>query len=185
VATLINADAKEIVFTSGATECNNIAIKGVARFYKAKKNHIITTQTVRALKHLDSQHLGLRCVCSSFSLSLPCFLTRSTSVCWTRAAPSRWRASTSRTCQSKRMASLTSRQGALLYETRDKEYSGLTLSASFSGTTTAQALEAAIRPETALVSVMAVNNEIGVMQPLAEIGTRQAVDMVLARSFIS
>lgn len=63
MATLINADAKEIVFTSGATECNNIAIKGVARFYKAKKNHIITTQTVRALKHQDCQHLRLRCVC--------------------------------------------------------------------------------------------------------------------------
>lgn len=105
-------------------------------------------------------------------------------MCWTRAAPSRWRASTSRTCQSKRTGSLTSRQDTLLYETRDKEYSGLTLSASFSGTATAQALEAAIRPETALVSVMAVNNEIGVMQPLAEIGTRQAVDMVLARTFI-
>lgn len=46
VASLINADPKEIVFTSGATESNNISIKGVARFYKMKKNHIITTQTV-------------------------------------------------------------------------------------------------------------------------------------------
>jgi hypothetical protein len=45
---LIGADAKEIVFTSGATESNNLSIKGVARFYKGKKNHIITTQTVRA-----------------------------------------------------------------------------------------------------------------------------------------
>lgn len=47
VATLIGADKKEIIFTSGATECNNIAVKGVARFYKGKKNHIVTTQTVR------------------------------------------------------------------------------------------------------------------------------------------
>jgi hypothetical protein len=46
VADLIGADKKEIIFTSGATESNNIAIKGVARFYKNKKNHIITTQTV-------------------------------------------------------------------------------------------------------------------------------------------
>lgn len=46
VAKLIGADPKEIVYTSGATESNNLAIKGVARFYKAKKRHIITTQTV-------------------------------------------------------------------------------------------------------------------------------------------
>ena len=45
VAKLIGASAKEIVFTSGATESNNLAIKGVARFYKGKKNHVITTQT--------------------------------------------------------------------------------------------------------------------------------------------
>ena len=47
VASLIGADAKDIIFTSGATESNNTALKGVARFYKDKKNHIITTQTVR------------------------------------------------------------------------------------------------------------------------------------------
>ncbi|MCE3005723.1 MAG: aminotransferase class V-fold PLP-dependent enzyme, partial [Rickettsiales bacterium] len=45
VARLINADAKEIIFTSGATESNNIALKGVGEFYKAKKNHIITVVT--------------------------------------------------------------------------------------------------------------------------------------------
>lgn len=46
IADLISCDPKEIIFTSGATESNNIAVKGVARFYKEKKNHVITTQTV-------------------------------------------------------------------------------------------------------------------------------------------
>lgn len=47
VADLIGAEPKDVVFTSGATETNNMAIKGVARFHKEKKRHIITTQTVR------------------------------------------------------------------------------------------------------------------------------------------
>jgi cysteine desulfurase len=45
VAALINADAKEIVWTSGATESNNLAIKGAAHFHKQKGNHIITLKT--------------------------------------------------------------------------------------------------------------------------------------------
>lgn len=39
------ASPREVIFTSGATESNNLAIKGVANFYKEKKRHIITTQT--------------------------------------------------------------------------------------------------------------------------------------------
>jgi len=45
IGDLIGADAKEIIFTSGATESNNMALKGVAKFYSKKKKHIITTQT--------------------------------------------------------------------------------------------------------------------------------------------
>lgn len=58
VGKAIGADAKEIVFTSGATESNNMAIKGVARFYKAQKKHVITTQTVIALRRLNSRLLN-------------------------------------------------------------------------------------------------------------------------------
>lgn len=43
VSKVLNADPKEIIFTSGATESNNLALKGVAEFYKDKKNHIITS----------------------------------------------------------------------------------------------------------------------------------------------
>lgn len=46
VADLIGAEAKDIIFTSGATESNNLSIKGAARFHKEKKRHVITTQTV-------------------------------------------------------------------------------------------------------------------------------------------
>jgi cysteine desulfurase len=59
VADLIGAQSKEIVFTSGATESNNIAVKGVAKFYeKSKGNHIITTQTehkcvLESCRHLE------------------------------------------------------------------------------------------------------------------------------------
>ena len=44
VANLVNCDPREIVWTSGATEADNLAVKGVARFYKSKGNHIITSK---------------------------------------------------------------------------------------------------------------------------------------------
>ena len=110
VARLVNADPKEIIFTSGATESNNMAIKGVAHFYSEKKRHVITCQT---------DH---KCVLDS--------------------------------CRS------------LEQEGFEVTY----LPVQQTGLIDMAALEAAIRPDTALVSVMAVNNEIGVIQPIAEIG---------------
>lgn len=111
VADLIGADKKEIIFTSGATESNNISVKGVARFYKSKKRHVITTQT---------EH---KCVLDS--------------------------------CR------------ALENEGWEVTY----LPVQQSGIISVADLEAAIRPDTALVSVMMVNNEIGVVQPIREIGS--------------
>lgn len=110
VASIIGADHKEIVFTSGATESNNLAIKGVAGFYREKKRHIITTQT---------DH---KCVLDS--------------------------------CR------------YLQQRGFDVTY----LPVGSNGMVDLDQLRAAIRPDTVLVSVMAVNNEIGVIQPLAEIG---------------
>lgn len=110
VAGLINADAKEIIFTSGATESNNLALKGVGHFYKDKKNHIITVVT---------EH---KCVLDS---------------------------------------------------ARHMEQEGFSvtyLPVQANGLIDLATLEAAMTDKTLLVSVMAVNNEIGVIQPLAEIG---------------
>ncbi|KAG9402982.1 cysteine desulfurase [Aphanomyces cochlioides] len=110
VASLIGADPKEIMFTSGATESNNTIIKGIGHFYKSKKKHIITTQ----IEH--------KCVLDS--------------------------------CR------------ALESEGFEITY----LPVQKNGLVDLEAFKAAIRPDTVLASVMAVNNEIGVLQPLAEIG---------------
>ncbi|XP_022597878.1 cysteine desulfurase, mitochondrial [Seriola dumerili] len=110
VADLIGADPREIIFTSGATESNNMAIKGVARFYQAKKRHVITTQT---------EH---KCVLDSCRI--------------------------------------------LEAEGFDVTY----LPVKQNGLVDLELLEASIRPDTSLVSVMTVNNEIGVKQPIKEIG---------------
>lgn len=111
VADLIGADPKEIVFTSGATESNNISVKGVGRFYKKNKKHVITTQT---------EH---KCVLDS--------------------------------CRS-----LESEGFEVTY-----------LPVMKNGLIDMEQLEAAIRPDTSLVSIMTVNNEIGVTQPIGEIGS--------------
>lgn len=112
IAHLIGADPKEIIFTSGATESNNMSIKGVARFFKrsGKKNHIITCQT---------EH---KCVLDS--------------------------------CR----------------HLQDEGYDITYLPVQSDGRISMEELEKAIKPETMLVSIMAVNNEIGVVQPMQDIG---------------
>ena len=111
VASLIKADPKEIIFTSGATESNNLSIKGAAHFYAKRGKHIITTQT---------EH---KCVLDS--------------------------------CRS--------------LEQEGYEVTYLPVEHATGRVDMAQ-LKAAIRDDTILVSVMAVNNEIGTLQPLEEIG---------------
>ncbi len=110
VAALLGADPREIVWTSGATEGNNLAIKGAAQFYKTKGRHLITQKTehkatLDTMRELERQ--GFECT----------YL--------------------------------------------DVEENGLVDLEKF---------KAAIRPDTILASIMMVNNEIGVIQPIAEIG---------------
>ena len=110
VAALVNADPREIIWTSGATESDNLAIKGAAQFYKSKGKHIITVKT---------EHK------------------------------------------------------AVLDTVRELERQGFEatyLQPQDNGLITIAQLEAALRPDTILVSVMLVNNEIGVIQPIDEIG---------------
>ena len=110
VAALIGAEIREIIFTSGATEANNLAIKGVARFYGKKKNHVITVAT---------EH---KCVLES-------------------------------------CAQLEREGFNITY-----------LPVQANGLLDLDVLKDAIDDNTCLVSVMAVNNEIGVIQPIADIG---------------
>lgn len=109
IAQLIGADSKEIIFTSGATEADNLAIKGIFEMYASKGNHIITLTTehkavLDACKHVEK--LG----------------------------------------------------GKVTY-----------LDVQEDGLVNLEQLEAAITPETIMVSVMYANNEIGVIQPMREI----------------
>ena len=110
IAALINADAKEIVFTSGATESDNLAIKGAAHFYKTKGKHLITVKT---------EHK------------------------------------------------------AVLDTMRELERQGFEvtyLGVQENGLIDLEELKAAIRDDTILISVMWVNNEIGVVQDIPAIG---------------
>ncbi|QJC27576.1 cysteine desulfurase IscS [Anaplasma platys] len=110
VANAIGADSKEVIFTSGATESNNLAIKGVARFYRNRGNHIVTVSTEHKCVLDSCRHL----------------------------------------------------------ETEGFEVTYLGVQKD--GIIDLEKLKSAIRDDTILVSVMMVNNEIGVIQPIREIG---------------
>ena len=110
VARLVNADPKEIVWTSGATESNNLALKGAANFYAGKGKHLITVKT---------EHKAVLDTCRELE-----------------------------------------RQG----------FEVTYLDVQENGLLDLDVFKAALRPDTILVSVMFVNNEIGVIQPIAEIG---------------
>tara|TARA_R110000772_G_scaffold49123_1_gene112315 strand:- start:8164 stop:9429 length:1266 start_codon:yes stop_codon:yes gene_type:complete len=110
VASIIGANPKEVIFTSGATESNNLAIKGVAHFYKEKRNHIVTVVT---------EH---KCVLDS--------------------------------CRH------------LEQEGFEVTY----LPVKENGLIDLDVLRETVTDNTSIVSVMGVNNEIGVIQPLKEIG---------------
>ena len=109
VAALIGADTKEIVFTSGATESNNLAIKGIFENSLAANKHLVTVQT---------EHKAVLDVCEN----------------------------------------LEKRGGAVTY-----------LPPAPDGLITPQQVHQSLQPDTVLVSVMYAHNEIGVVQPIAEI----------------
>src|ERR687891_1454601 len=111
VAELIGANAKEIIFTSGATESNNLAIKGVAEMYREKGNHVITCVT---------EHKAVIDTCKKL----------------------------------------------------EKEGCRVTyLPVQKDGRISLDDLRAAITDKTILITIMTANNEIGVIQPIVEIGT--------------
>jgi len=110
VAALVNADPREIIWTSGATESDNLAIKGAAHFYKSKGKHLITVKT---------EHKAVLDTCRELE-----------------------------------------REG----------YEVTYLDVKADGLIDLEAFKAAIRPDTILVSVMHVNNEIGVIQDIETIG---------------
>lgn len=119
IAALVGADPREIVFTSGATESDNLAIKGAANFYQKKGKHIITCKT---------EHKAVLDTCRQLE-----------------------------------------REG----------FEVTYLAPQPNGIIDLKQLEAAMREDTILVSIMHVNNEIGVVQDIAEIG-----EMCLSRGII-
>ncbi len=110
VAALVNADPREIIWTSGATESDNLAIKGAAHFYQGKGKHIVTLKT---------EHKAVLDTCRELE-----------------------------------------REG----------FEVTYLDVQENGLLDLAVLQAALRPDTILVSVMFVNNEIGVIQDIAAIG---------------
>jgi cysteine desulfurase len=160
IATLIGASDKEIVFTSGATESNNLAIKGAVEFYKDKGDHLIT---------LSTEHKAVLDTCKR--------LERQRLDRIDELKIQRLMELTGRDVTTEELATLEIKHDlendALLKRWIDKVRVGARvtyLSPKKDGLIDLDQLRAAITDKTILVSVMFANNEIGVVQPVAEIG---------------
>ena len=160
VAALIGASDKEIVFTSGATESNNLAIKGVVEFYKDKGDHIIT---------LSTEH---KCVLDTCKR-----LERMRQDRIDELKVQRLMELTGADVSPDQLSTLEIKydleNDALLKRWVDKVRVGARvtyLSPKKDGLIDLEQLKAAITDRTILVSVMTANNEIGVVQPVNEIG---------------
>lgn len=106
VADLLGADPKDIIFTSGATESNNMAIKGIARFYKGKRRHMsVAFLRVHGFEVASYLFRMALTSCGAHPASLP---RPSTNACSTRAAFSKTKVSTSPTFRFSRTGSSTS-----------------------------------------------------------------------------
>ncbi len=160
VAELIGASDKEIVFTSGATESDNLALKGVIEFYKAKGDHIITLKTehkavldtCKRLERIRQERLDELKLLRLSQLA-------GTDVSQDNLAElaAKYRIEEDETYQ--KWASLPTGGARVTYLDVEKD-----------GRVSLEKLAAAITDKTVLVSIMFANNEIGTVQPIAEIG---------------
>jgi cysteine desulfurase len=160
VAELIGASDKEIVFTSGATESDNLAIKGVIEFYKAKGDHIITLKTehkaildtCKRLERIRQERLD-----ELKLMRLSQLAERDVTPEEVPELAAKYRIEED--AQYQRWASLPTGGARVTYLDVEKD-----------GRVSLEKLAAAMTDKTVLVSVMFANNEIGTVQPIAEIG---------------
>ncbi|WP_233595472.1 MULTISPECIES: IscS subfamily cysteine desulfurase [Corallococcus] len=160
VAELIGASEKEIVFTSGATESDNLAIKGVIEFYKSKGDHIITLKT---------EHKAILDTCKR--------LERVRQERLDELKLLRLGQLAERDVQPEDVAELAVKfdlESDATYQKWAELPTGgarvTYLDVERDGRVSLEKLAAAITPKTVLISIMFANNEIGVLQPVAEIG---------------
>ncbi|HLL06486.1 MAG TPA: IscS subfamily cysteine desulfurase [Myxococcaceae bacterium] len=160
VAELIGASDKEIVFTSGATESDNLAIKGVIEFYKEKGDHIITLKTehkavldtCKRLERVRQERLD-----ELKLLRLGQLAERDVSQDELATLAIKYNLDEDATYQ--KWAARPTGGARVTYLDVEKD-----------GRVSLEKLSAAITDKTVLVSVMLANNEIGTVQPIAEIG---------------
>ena len=160
VAELIGASDKEIVFTSGATESDNLAIKGVLEFYKDKGDHIITLKTehkavLDTCKRLERMRQERLDELKMLRLSQLAETGRHPGQ--PRGAVRKFNLEQDATYQ--KWAARPTGGARVTYLDVEKD-----------GRVSLEKLAAAITDKTVLVSIMFANNEIGTVQPIAEIG---------------